>query len=93
MKSIEDIDGNPRDVEEFVKGVNTDRELKQLYYYLGVAEMGRLLAATLPHEEIGRYPTEITVGNKTENSVELYRKHKDQLQELIDVVSKTLQIS
>ncbi len=49
-----------------------------------------MVAATFPHEEIGRYPTEIRTSKGLENSVELYKNNKSELKKLIEMAEKYL---
>jgi HEPN domain-containing protein len=67
-----------------------DPKIKKLDYYKPIVELGRMIAATFPHEEIGRYPTEIRTPKGVENSVELYKNHKDKLLKLINTAEKYL---
>jgi hypothetical protein len=64
--------------------------MKNLHFYQPIAELGGIIAVTLPHEDIGRYPTEIDTANGVENSVELYKKHKNELLTLIEKAEKYL---
>jgi HEPN domain len=69
---------------------DNDPIIKRLYYYKTPVELGPTIAATLPHAEVGRYPTDINTTKGIRNSVELYEEHKIELRELIDLVVDTL---
>jgi hypothetical protein len=61
-----------------------DSVIKRLDHYKPIVELGPMIAATFPHEEVGRYPTEIRTSRGIENSVGLYKTHKGKLRKLID---------
>ena len=67
--------------------------MKRLRYYKTPAELGPTIAATFPHAELGRYPTDIMTTKGIKNSVDLYDEHKVELRELIDLVVYTLRSS
>jgi HEPN domain-containing protein len=67
-----------------------DSVIKRLDHYKPIVELGPMIAATFPHEEVGRYPTEIRTSRGIENSVELYKTHKGKLRKLIDTAEKNL---
>jgi hypothetical protein len=67
-----------------------DPEFNKLNYYKPIVELGRMIAATFPHEEIGRYPTKINTSKGAKNSVDLYKNHKGDLLKLIDTAEKYL---
>jgi HEPN domain-containing protein len=67
-----------------------DPVIKRLDYYKPIVELGRMIAATFPHEDVGRYPTEIRTSKGVENSVDLYETHKGKLRKLIDTAEKYL---
>jgi hypothetical protein len=70
-----------------------DPIMKRLDYYKPIVELGPMIAATFPHAEVGRYPTDIMTTEGVKNSVELYEEHKKKLRELIDLVEYTLRSS
>jgi HEPN domain-containing protein len=72
---------------------DNDPVIKRLHYYKPIVELGPTIAATFPHEEVGRYPTDIMTTNGWKNSVELYEERKKELRELIDLVVYTLRSS
>lgn len=78
--------------DRFFKRVNADPEVKKLQYNKAVAELGRMMVATYPHEDIGRYPTTIWINKRKQNSAELYKQYKDNLWQLIETVSNTLKL-
>jgi hypothetical protein len=67
--------------------------VQRMYYYKTPVELGPTLAATFPHMEVGRYPTDINTKKGLKNSVELYEEHKKGLGKLIESVEKTLRSS
>lgn len=69
-----------------------DPVMQRLYYYKTPVELGPTIAATFPHAEVGRYPTDIMTTKGIKNSVDLYEEHKKQLRKLIDLVEKTLYV-
>ncbi len=70
-----------------------DPVMKRLHYYKPIVELGPTIAATFPHAEVGRYPTDMMTTKGLKNSVELYEEHKSELRELIDLVEYTLRSS
>ncbi len=72
---------------------DNDPVVKRLYYYKTPVELGPTIAATFPHAEVGRYPTDINTTRGGRNSVELYEEHKKEFRELIDLVEYTLRSS
>ena len=78
--------------DEFMKEVNTSPGTMGLAPYQHIAELGRMIAATLPHEDFGRYPREIPALEGTTNSEIFYQKQKTELWELIDTVKTALRI-
>ena len=77
---------NETDISNF----DNDPEIKRLYYYKTPVELGPTTAATFPHAEVGRYPTDIVTTGGVRNSVELYEERKKELRKLIDSVVYTL---
>jgi HEPN domain-containing protein len=69
---------------------DNDPVIKRLYYYKTPVELCPTIAATFPHAEVGRYPTDIMTTKGVKNSVELYKERKEELRELIDLVEHTL---
>ena len=82
--------GDTKDRDNFWNEASSNPNMNNLYFYQPIAEIGSIIAATFPHEEIGRYPTEIDTVNGLENSVELYKKHKAELLKLIEKAEKYL---
>jgi hypothetical protein len=80
---------NETDISNF----DNDPVMKRLRYYKTPVELGPTIAATFPHAEVGRYPTDIMTTKGFKNSVELYEEHKMELRELIDSVVNTLRSS
>jgi HEPN domain-containing protein len=80
---------NETDISNF----DNDPVMKRLRYYKTPVELGPTIAATFPHAEVGRYPTDIMTTKGFKNSVELYEEHKVELRELIDLVVYTLRSS
>lgn len=76
--------GNTPDRDNFWKHASSNQDMKKLYYYQPIVELGRMMAATFPHEDIGRYPTEIKITDGIENSTDLYKQHRDILKKLIE---------
>jgi hypothetical protein len=70
-----------------------DPIMKRLDYYKPIVELGPTIAATFPHAEVGRYPTDIMTTKGFKNSVELYEERKGELRELIDLVVYSLRSS
>jgi HEPN domain-containing protein len=70
-----------------------DPQIQRLSHYKTPVELGPTIAATYPHEEVGRYPTDINTTTGIKNSVDLYEEHKKELGELIKSVEHTLSIS
>jgi HEPN domain-containing protein len=77
---------NDADISNF----DNDPVIKRLKYYKTPVELGPTLAATFPHEDVGRYPTDIRTKKGLKNSVDLYEEHKKELGKLIELVEKTL---
>jgi hypothetical protein len=82
--------GDTKDRDNFRNQASSNQDMKNLHFYQPIAELGGIIAVTLPHEDIGRYPTEIDTANGVENSVELYKKHKNELLTLIEKAEKYL---
>lgn len=72
---------------------DNDPQVQRLSHYKTPVELGPTIAATFPHEEVGRYPTDIMTTRGWKNSVDLYEEHKKDLRELIDLVVYTLRSS
>jgi hypothetical protein len=72
---------------------DNDPQIKRLHYYKPIVELGPTIAATHPHAEVGRYPTDINTTKGVKNSVELYEERKGELRKLIDQVVHTLRSS
>lgn len=85
--------GNTRASDNFWNQASTDPEMKKLYFYQPIAELGSMIAATFPHEDFGRYPTEIETTNGIENSADLYRQHTEELKKLIETAERYLKPS
>lgn len=81
-------DSDPERGVDFVEESKLDPQIKDMGYYWTAGSYGPLIAATFPHEDIGRYPVDIRVGAKKELSTSLYVEYKDELKKLIDVVSE-----
>jgi len=79
--------------ETDISNFDNDPVIKRLYYYKTPVELGPTIAATFPHAEVGRYPTDRMTTKGLKNSVELYEEHKNELRELIELVEKTLRSS
>lgn len=80
---------NETDISNF----DNDPVIKRLYYYKTPCRTCPTIAATFPHAEVGRYPTDINTTKGLKNSVDLYEEHKNELRELIDLVVYTLRSS
>lgn len=80
---------NETDISNF----DNDPVVKRLRYYKTPVELDPAIAATFPHAEVGRYPTDMNTTREVRNSVELYEEHKNELGELIELVEKTLRSS
>jgi len=74
----------------FEEEAKRDPELKKWSRLMPVAQLGRIIVATFPHEDIGRYPTEIDTGGRKESSVELYKRQRQPLADLIDTVAESI---
>jgi hypothetical protein len=77
---------NDADISNF----DNDPVIKRLKYYKTPVELGPTLAATFPHAEVGRYPTDIHTKKGLKNSVDLYEEHRGELGKLIESVEYTL---
>jgi hypothetical protein len=73
--------------DQFMKEANSDHDIKRLRYYKMVAEIGRMIVTTFPHEDYGRYPTDIPTATGTKLSTDLYQQHKTELGNLIDIIT------
>jgi hypothetical protein len=76
--------------DKFDQDVNKSPDTAKLGVYNAVLTYGRMIVCAFPHEEYGRYPTDIPTKTGPQTSTKLYERHKDELKEMIDIVAKAI---
>lgn len=90
LTEILDIGNDADKGKKFVDTINTESSTRNGAFYRTMAMYARMIVATFPHEEYGRYPIDLPVKGATMLTITLYNKHRTDLKEMIDVVMQEI---